>query len=328
MKYGYTTIDTVFAKVERDLTSEFSERDIIEWTGEALGFMKTKKMLEEAVAFIEVKNHQCYLPKGLQGIIQIARDNEWTPEVQSDLCPQLIEKEVCVDNPYRYALSDNCGNTYPTDKDGNPVPDYLLLDHNGQPIADYEVAYYRPYFDLVGEYNLWSNSPRYRSRYTPVRVNHHSFALVGDLICTETDQSIYRGCTDTYKIIKPNMVRFSFKEGSIAIAYLRTLVDKETGFPLIPDSESHLTAIVKYITLMMYNKLCYAGREGACGKADRADRDWQWYCKQSGNFDKMPDGIDGHQDLLDQRTYLMPQMKRYFGFFGNLNSPEVRTWNR
>jgi len=56
----------------------------------------------------------------------------------------------------------------------------------------------------------------------------------------------------------------------------------------------------------------------------KADQEWNWYCKQAGNSMLMPKGIDGHEDLTQQRSYLMPRVHRYTDFFGRLNHPESR----
>ena len=76
-KFSYTSVNTILSKFNRDLRgNDISESDIIEWTGEALGFMKIVEIQEEALAFLEVRNHQAELPDGFQNIIQIARNNK------------------------------------------------------------------------------------------------------------------------------------------------------------------------------------------------------------------------------------------------------------
>ena len=40
-KFSYTSVNTILSKFNRDLRgNDISESDIIEWIGEALGFMK------------------------------------------------------------------------------------------------------------------------------------------------------------------------------------------------------------------------------------------------------------------------------------------------
>lgn len=313
MNYKYTSIDRIFSKLIRDVKSDFSESDVIEWCGEALEFIGATRLYEEAVAFIEIRNHQCKLPSGLHSIIQIARNNKWS-NIKDDLfCPQKIKDEV----------EENC-----EDCVSDKSPDYIILDCNGQPINDYELAYYRPYFDLRYEYDLWRGSSIYTQQYTPIRLTTNNF--FNSLVCTdknENNNNIYQSSVDEYTIIQGDTLRFSFKEGSVAIAYLRQVVDNETGYPMIPDNISYTTAIIKYITMKMFERDFYNGRDGSQAKMQKAESDWQWYCKQAGNVDMMPYGDDEYQNLLDQRSYILPQQNRYYGFFGKMARPEIRKYN-
>ncbi len=89
---------------------------------------------------------------------------------------------------------------------------------------------------------------------------------------------------------------------------------------MIPDNISFTSAIVAYIKWKMLDRMSYLGREGTAQRAIKAEQDWHWYCKQASNLDMMPYGIDEHQNLLEQRSYLLPRHNRYYGFFGNLGS--------
>lgn len=330
----YTSIDRIFAKLIRDLGLEtVNEGDIIEWTGEALEAIGAVTLYEEAVAFIEVKNHQANIPSGLHSIIQIAKNHCCSgpkDSIEDLVCPQkVIENIDPVDEP-RKINPCNCDNQYTCDCNGTKV-DYTLLDCNGQPINAYDIAYYRPYFDLQYEYNLWRGSRYYGSCYSPVRLSNNTF--FNSIVCREQEDNyynthnIYNTHRDEYTIIKGEILRFSFKEGSIALSYLRQVVDKETGYPMIPDSYSYTTAITKYITMKVMEREFYAGREGSAGRLQKAEADWQWYCKQAGNRAMMPEGIDDYQDILEQRNYIVPNLRHYYSFFGKLNTPENRSWN-
>lgn len=300
MNYPYVPIDRIFSKLIRDVTDDFDEGDVIEWCGEALEFIGATRLYEEAIAFVEVTNHQCRVPAGTHMIMQIGRDNRWSGPKISDICPAKI-----------ITSSATTSDTPPA------IP--VALDCFGQPISEFELAYYRPYFDLKWEHSLWLDSSFSRERFTPIRLATGNFFGEPSIHCQPGN--------DEYKIIKGQIIRFSFRDGLVAIAYNRTLLDEETGYPLIPDNISYTTAIVKYISLMMLNKQCIAGRQGACGLAEKADRDWQWYCKQASNVDLMPYGDDEYQNLLDQRSHILPKTNRYYGFFGKMARPEVRKYN-
>lgn len=309
MNYKYTSIDRIFSKLIRDVKSEFAESDVIEWCGEALEFIGATRLYEEAVAFIEVKNHQCKLPAGLHAVIQVARNNRWGGPSDDSLCPANL-------------VSSNPVNTDP--EPSTPV----AINCEGEPENAYELAYYRPYFDLKWEHSFWIGCGTYQEKYTPVRLATNSF--FNSLVCTEVQngtENIYQSSTDEYTIIQGEILRFSFKEGSVAVSYLRQVLDEETGYPMIPDNISYTTAITKYITMKMFERDFYNNREGAAQKMTKAEQDWHWYCKQASNVDLMPYGVDEHQNLLDQRNYILPRQNRYYGFFGKMARPETRKYN-
>lgn len=308
MRYSYVSIDRIFNKVSRDLgEGNIKEADIIEWTGEALEFIGAVNRYEEAVAFIDVTNHQCELPKGLHAIIQVARNTRWSPQNKDMFCPQQVSTAL------------------QTEQESETV-NFVPLDCEGKPITDYEVAYYRPFFNLQYEYFDWRKSNLYSSCYQPVRLSNHSF--FNSLVCKEgNSEELYNTIRDEYTVIKGQYLRFSFPEGQIALAYLKQMVDEETGFPLIPDHISYTTAIVKYLTLKITERQFYAGREGSQTKVQKAEQDWHWYCKQAGNVDAMIHGEDEHQNYLEQRSYILPRQNRYYGFFGKLSHPEGRKFN-
>lgn len=316
-KYDYVPLSSIFAKLERDLgLEEIPERDVIEWAGEALEAMGSVPMYEEAVAFMEVKNHQIEIPNGCLQIEQIGRNNRWNKATSDGICPADILQDIKDCN-----IDDPACNTL-------PIP----LDCNGSPLMDYNIAYFRPYYDLIGEYYGWNwrSSRIYSQRFTPVRLSTDTF--FGTVAGDDYSSDCGIGCgQDQYKIIRvkgrAKVARFNFKEGQVAVSYLRQAIDEETGYPLVPDSYPHRTAIVKYVAMMRAGRDFDKGREGAKGRLDKYEADWQWYCSQAGAKDLMPHGIDEHQNLLDQRQRLLPNNRQYYSFFGKMNVPEGRKWN-
>ena len=313
--YGYTSVDRIFSKLDRDITSTFNEDYIIEWIGEALEHIGVTNQFEEAVAFIEVKNHQCVVPKYCGQITQIARDTRWSPVTKNKECtPKAIIDEipsvVC-------KKSTNCE---------DEKLDYVVLDCQGTPVMEYGIAYYRPYFDLKAERLEFANTSYYASRYTPVRKADGNF--FNELTCNEgeVNQRIHNYSDDKYRVIKGEILRFSFKDGFVAVAFKRQIVDEETGYPMIPDNVSYTEAIKYYIVLKMCEKEFFKGREGSKGRLDVAQSNWTWYCAQACAVDMMPDSIDDYQNIGDMRNKMIP-VNEYNTFFGNLSNPEYRKWN-
>jgi hypothetical protein len=290
-KFQYTTLDRILAKLYRDLGLEdISETDVIEWTGEALEAIGAITLYEEAIACVEVKNHQADLPIGLHSIIQIAKNNRWSPTEENNICPQDFIEEV----------------------EEETITCPVVLDCKGAPLLGVEITYYRPYFDLQYEYYGWSNSSYYKENYTPVKLSNHTF--FNTLVCAE-DMNLYQSCVDEYTIAE-DTAKFSFKEGSVVIAYHRQKTDPATGYPMIPDDYSVITAITMYITMKYMSRLWYLGREGYSDKVQKAESDWHWYCKQAGNNLMIPYGIDEHQKMLEGRNNLIPNHNKYYGYFG------------
>lgn len=305
MNYQYVEMDRIFSKLIRDVTSDFNERDVVEWTGEALEFIGAVGYYEEAIHFSEVKDHQCTIPSGTHAIIQVARNHCWTRDNSNAICPSNLIKEL---------------------PESEEVFTLFTTSQHGMVLNDEEIPYYKSFFDLKCSFNTWCGSSFSRGCYSPVRLSTNT--LFNTIVCKDSSNMGCSDCReDEYTIIRGRIIRFSFREGHVAIPYLKQVTSPDTGYPMIPDNISYTTAIVKYIALKMAEKDLDSNRDGAAGKVDRYSRDWQWYCKQAGNVDKMPYGIDDHQDLLDQRSYLLPRQNRYYGFFGNLNKPENRKYN-
>jgi hypothetical protein len=184
----------------------------------------------------------------------------------------------------------------------------------------YDLAYYRPYFNLKIEHEGWSNSRFYQQNFTPVRLADHTFF---NTIVDSEYGSAYCAAVDSYTIIQGKYIRTSFRNGQVAISYKKQVTDAD-GYPMIPDNISYKTAITKYIQYKMADRDFQNGRDGAERRLAKYESDWHWYCSQASNADKMIYGIDEHQNFLDQRTTLIPNYKKYFGFFGNLSNLGVQ----
>lgn len=297
----YSNIYRLLDKFRRDSALQVEEADFIEWAGEALQAIGTAQALEECVAYIEVENHECSIPTGLNYVLQIAINN----------CEPVTASSITE-------------TTTTTETSGQPVP----LDCNGTPITDYELAYYRPYFDLIYEYQGWTANPYFQQCFTPVRLADNTFFKT--VVCQEQNPSIqqlYQSSIYEYSLMDP-YIRFSFKEGQIALAFLRTKVD-DNGYPMIPDHYSVNEAITRYVRYKLFQKQYDMSSEPHIErKFMKAESDWQWYCGQAGNHLMMPKTIDDMEDLTQARTYLLPRQYSYYNFFGRRNQIERKTWDR
>lgn len=317
-KYQFIPLDSILAKYHRDFRGlGINEGDAIEWIGEALGFAKIHGNSEEAVAYMEVKNHQCDIPNGLHYVIQIARNNQWTLANKEVCSTEAIIESLKSDEGCTTCLSGDCTDMYAK----NLVP----VDCNGAIVGDYEVAYYRPFFDLQYEYTGWANKTYSSRQYTPVRLSNNSF--FNSIVCTVPGmEGLYDSCQDEYTIVQ-DQLRFSFKEGFVALSYLRQVTDEETGYPMIPDDESAKAAITYYLAWKFKQREAYNHREGAAQLSADAEQHWLKYIKQFKAKTKMPSTIDDLEALKNESNYLIPRMRRYDNFFGKLGTAESRPFN-
>lgn len=303
--FRYVSIYRILDKLRRDLRiDELSVSDVIEWSAEALEAIGAITQYEDAIAFIEIKNYTCCIPNGTYQIKQIARNNCFKSHKENPLCPSTAVEAA----------------TTTTTDSSSGIP--VALDCNGSPINDYELAYYRPYYDLQAEYSPFATSSLYNTCFSPIRqTTNNFFDGIGN-----TDK-IYDTSTDEYKIIdRGNSLRFSFETGSIALAFTRPYLDDD-GYPMIPDHYSYITAVTKYITYKVMEYRFYRNERGSDSRLMKSEQDWHWYCKQASNHALMLKGEDDYQDMLEQRLQMLPRQRRYYGFFGKLNKQEVKRFN-
>lgn len=297
-KSNFTTLDRVLSKLYRDLgLEEISETDVIEWVGEAMEFMTTSSVLEEAVSLVEIKNHQGDLPFGLINIIQVARDNVFQYENACD----IKEKEKEVDDTFKKHVKQTV-RTFSECTECNETTTTVTENFwsFGMPINDME---------------KFLSNVRYKERYTPVRLSNHSF--FNTLVCQE-DATIYKSCIDEYTLVSNNKIRTSFKEGFLLISYYRIMLDCETGYPYIPDDAIAVNAITYYVTWKYMQKLWYMGREGYADKVQYSEERWLKYCQQYKSSQIMPETIDEHQNILEATFEFIPDRKKYYSFFKTL----------
>lgn len=310
---GYTTIDVIFSKFSRNLKQEdIDEDDIIEWVGEALGFMELSETLEESIAFIEVENHTAILPTGLKYVIQVVRNNDFKKDSITDQLTNLSLIQNPEGNPNLIHNEDGS-----TELDG-----VVITDSQGKILnTEYAIAYYRPYFDLRYKYDAWNSLRKSNRGLSVVRLSTNT--LFNSIVCSEVDYNP-TCCKDEYTITNigtDKVIRTSFNSGQIVVPFLRQALD-ENGMPLIPDTSSHINAIFYYVKWQLAESYRWSGREGFAKEAEDSEQKWLKYIRQANNKAKMPKGVDGYQNLMEQSSYLIPKYNRYNSMFGGMNKME------
>lgn len=297
----FTTIDRILAKIHTNVGGEeLNETDIITWAGEALDFLKVVKAREEVVTFLEVRNYTARLPRGLIAISQIAKDNHWQ---QGDDLVNLAEE---VEEESDTEDCESCKNGF------------VAVDCDGYPLDENDISYPGASYNFRHSYLNWVGSPFYKRRFSPVKLSNHTFFKMS--VCKEKDfNEMYIDVEDEYTIIGTinQSLKFSFNEGAVALAYIRTPIDDETGYPLIPDEISCLTAIEYYIKWKLAEKMVWSGREGFVGLVQDSEQKWLKYIRQAKAELKMPQSLDEYQNLLENTHQLLPRENRYYNYFGN-----------
>jgi len=205
-----------------------------------------------------------------------------------------------------------------------PIP--ALIDCHGHLINGCDYANYYsfvswdlPFFDLV-------HTTHYTDCYTPVRLKNHSFFM--SVVCKEKDERLYSACRDEYTIDNRDLV-LSFSDGQVVVAYRGPFMD-EDGYPMIPDHESYVQAILSYIRYKIaYREYDMETDRGMMNvrseRLSRAEADWHFYCRQALNLGILGGGgADLLKDIQDIGNYILPPKTRYETFFGNLTIPQDR----
>lgn len=298
---NYTTVDRILSKLYREIPEdEVYPEDVIEWIGEALDFLKVNRIMDKRVKILKVENHEAYLPKGLQYVIQLAKLRD---DTMSHLC-------TCSSHHEAESKSERLS---PTRYEDEPEEEEDNIDDCG--CED------EPRINLDWVVTLFGTST-HQSKYTPIRLANHTF--FNSIVCKPVEgEHIYKGCTDEYTIIgtAEKKLRFSFKEGLVAIAYLESKCDNETGYPYIPDDPSYISALTYYVKWKMSERKMWEGDRLFASMTGDMERKWVHYAGQAKNKMKMPQSLDEYQNLLEGYRYMLPRDK-YYGFFGNIGRNE------
>lgn len=297
----HTSADRILSGLSRDLRgTDINESDAIEWLGEALAFMQMPEIQEEAVAFLRVENYEANLPEGFQMVLQMAKYTKFIQPINEEFTD--IPDDIDMNCP-------GCNQV------GN-VMDWL--------IGNLDITH-RPYFNMQWQYVPWTVSDYYTNNFSPVRLANNT--MFNSIVCKEK-KPYDSNCTDEYTFVGTvdKKIRFSFKDGIVALSYIKTAVDEETGYPLVPDNVRHITAIKYYIRWKIAEYLDWNGREGFASKVEYNMQMWLKYVKQAKNYTKMPKSIDQFQNLLEQSHHLIPRLNRYYGYFGKVGRKENRSF--
>lgn len=305
---NYTTLDRVLAKISRETgATDIHKDDIIEWIGEALGYMNKQAILEERVVFLPVRNYTADIPEYFQMLIQVAYDNEG--------CISDFEKIIstCY-SEFEGEITSTYGKTEEPEKtEYQEYCEECCSEDEGEQYT----GNYRAFGQAHSLYYDWTKTKLYRGRFSPIRLSNDT--LFKTTVCKSTHtESIHTGNSLEYTIVgvTEKKLRFSFSSGVVALSYLRNMLDPETGYPIIPDDEKALAAITYYVKWKFAERMVFTRKEGYKYISEDNERKWGSYIKKFNSASKMPKTLDEYQNLLMQTFQIAPNFNKYNNYFG------------
>jgi len=318
-KYQFTSIDEILSRFFRNFkeSDEVDEVDLIEYIGDAMSYVNLPNIIEEAIRFVEVDNYECELPNNFRYVKQIARNNlydEDPRECHKKRVKEKIEEDENIESTY-----PGCDNLW--------LRDAVPVDSQGNILTDYDVAYFRPSFDVIGlSYQDWSGSGYFKNEYSPVVLADNSF--FNSIVCRpdEAEKLMYADCQDEYTVVQDKL-RFSFKKGFVAIAYYRTPTD-EKGLPMVINEVSLKEGIYYYLVAKIKEREAFSHRQGSFELAQYADNMWKSKFRQFMAKAKLPRGVDEHEAQKRIGNTMILNRNMTDSFFGSLNKKEVRNYHK
>lgn len=300
-KYKLISIDSILAKVYREIkhTASIEESDIIEYIGESLEAIGAFGQYEEDVCFIPISNHRGNLPNGLIELVQVAMSG--SPIVQGECLKETASEVKDCDNYCEDAVQADCWS-----------------QHN---------QYYIPaqrFLDVIYEQDLRRlYTPYFFNNFVPLRLSTNSFrGFIG-----KDDGTSMLGVNSGLEYhISNNQIVTTMQEGVVALSYVRMPLD-EKGFPMIPDMQEYKEAITKYIMYKLAFERFYNNEPNFSRVYEKLEQDWHWYCRQAKNSMLMPTTLDEKENMKDINHRMLKIQRGYYGFFGNINTPEMFTTN-
>lgn len=276
---GLVSSYSIIAKLVRDFKMVDDEGTLIEWIAEAIDEIgMNRDTCRPAVAFIQVQNFTCKLPTHCRHINQIARNNSFL--APQDVVGLLNTETEAVDIP---------------------VP----IDEEGKPITAVKFAYYRPFFDLVYEYNFGIDTFRnFKEKFTPVRLAKGNFFT--------SEEKIHSSRRDEYTLLPDvRQLRFNFPSGQIALSYLRQYTD-EMNFPMIPDHIKYRRAIFDYIVYKISWRDFYNHVQGSETRLTKSESDWLISRNDARTHSFVPNTIDEYKNMTSKKLLPTNDYNRFF----------------
>ena len=265
----FIKIQDIVGKVSRTI-KDFNEIDAIEDGIEALKLIFVPEAMQQIVKFLPVQNYEADIPKDLQRVVQIVKDNRYST-IQSKYCP--------------------------TDKDTGEEEEQILNKCGAEDKTNCS-----PLFKAINlDFRTFSSLVTYKHNFSPVRLSDAKF--FGSKVYEDYDP--FDKARYEYTIIADTKFRFNFKEGYIALSYDKILTDNEDT-PMVPDIPAVVNALTYYIMWKVAERNMWAGRQGYGDLVKYSYQNWEKYAGMAIAELKMPNTIDELQNLYENTSHILP----------------------
>lgn len=204
------------------------------------------------------------------------------------------------------------------DYTGELPSDYELLElfaYKDTPITEKELQSIR--YDLGDNSDLYysgfSQDLYYISQYKPLRLAQSPFALS---VHCDTCVNLVTQAEHEYLVYPNNMIKTSFSEGTVCLAYRRYAKDK-SGEYLVPDDEDYLDALRMYILMRLWEYRTNMKEQGAAQLFMFYSRKWAAKRKIVNGKLRNFKTLDEWENWRQQSHRLVRKEREYYSGFGN-----------
>lgn len=112
----------------------------------------------------------------------------------------------------------------------------------------------------------------------------------------------------------------NLEEGTVEASYTAFQLDSN-GYPMIPDEERYIVAVVSYCTQQIARRLWVADKIDE-RKFRMFEQEWLWYCKSAASKAHMPN-LDRMESFKNQMVRLLTNPHHHASQFSHMNRPEI-----
>lgn len=293
MIQGTVSIKNIISKVIRDLRfqGDFPWQDAVEWGAEALQHIGAYIQFEKKCSRLTVYNYTVKMPCDFHQLVQLAYQGQ-------PLTPGSGSFSNCLDSCYSKSFDVDLS---------------IYSKHNENML----LIQIKAIEDAIA---ITTDPVVLRSLTESLNTKKADLLAIFNRQSTLSDILVKGNTTEIHQYwVHNNMLKTSFRDGTIMIAYMAIPTD-EDGFPTIPDDISYREAIYRYITMkMMYSN--YLRGDLRDKQWDEMVASWHYYCKQARGVGNAPD-LGQLESIKNMWVRLIPNINRFDNFFNNLNSQE------